>query len=703
MSGQQVAAPVQRIGDWLEFAEDGGVTVFTGKVEVGQNVRTALTQAVADELRVPVESIRLVMADTARVPFDAGTFGSRSTPAMAPQLRRVAAAAREALLDLAAERWEANRADLQVDGGKITHPETGQTLSFGELAAGSGGQPLAQPVPEDVAAHGPDDWTVAGTSVPKVEARALVTGAHRYASDVALPGMLHGKVVRPAGFNATLPSIDTKTAESLPGVTVVHEGNFVGVAAPDAATAMLAATTVRAEWDVPPQPSARELWEYFRTHPGEQPENQRFRGGEQHASGSIDDGLKQADHVLEQTYTAAYIAHAPLEPRAAVAQWADGGGAAGGGETKKLTVWTGTQRPFGVRQQLMEVFGLPEEAVRVIVPDTGAGYGGKHYGDAAIEAARLAKAAGKPVKLVWTREEEFSWAYARPAALIDVRAGVRADGTLAAWDYENFNAGAAGIRTPYDVANQRIVYHVTRTPLRQGSYRALAATANTFARESAMDELARLVGLEPLAFRLKNLKDERLRAVLEAAAQAFGWGQSEPAPGRGCGLACGVEKGGYVATCAEVAAEATPDGRMADIRIVRVAEAFECGAVVNPDHLRSQMEGAIVQGIGGALWEQLDFASGRLLNPRFSQYRVPRFGDVPKIETVLVDRKDLPSAGAGETPIIGIAPAVANAVFQATGIRLRGMPLLGPAGAAVTSPVLPPRRQADAGRGGQAG
>src|SRR6266542_2969902 len=265
MSRQQVVTPVQRIGDCIEIGEDGGVTVFTGKVEVGQNVRTALTQAVADELRVPVESVRLVMADTARVPFDAGTFGSQSTPAMAPRLRRAAAAAREALLDLAAEQWEANRADLRIEGGKITHPETGQAFSFGELAAG--GAVLAQAVPEDVATHGPDDWTVAGTSVPKVDAHALVTGAHRYASDVALPGMLHGKVVRPAGFNAALRSVDTNAAESLPGVTVAQEGDFVGVAAPDVSTATLAAAMVRAEWDVPAQPSARELWEYFRTHP----------------------------------------------------------------------------------------------------------------------------------------------------------------------------------------------------------------------------------------------------------------------------------------------------------------------------------------------------------------------------------------------------------------------------------------------------
>jgi isoquinoline 1-oxidoreductase len=323
----------------------------------------------------------------------------------------------------------------------------------------------------------------------------------------------------------------------------------------------------------------------------------------------------------------------------------------------------------------------------VVVPDTGSGYGGKHTGEAAIEAARLARAAGVPIKLVWTREEEFTWAYFRPAGVMDVTSGVRADGTLTAWEFHNYNAGPAAIRTPYEVPHQRIEYHVSRSPLRQGSYRALAATANIFARETHMDELAHLVGIDPLAFRLRNLRDERLRAVLEAAAERFGWGGSQPAAGpaepagahggapgeaRGAGLACGTEKGGYVATCAEVAV----DRATGQVRIVRVVEAFECGAIVNPDHLRLQIEGAIVQALGGALFEAVEFADGRVLNAGLSRYRVPRFADAPAIETVLVDRKDLPSAGAGETPLVGLAPAAGNAIFAATGVRLRALPLV---------------------------
>jgi len=655
----------QTVDAWLRVEPDGTVTVFTGKVEVGQNIRTALTQVVAEELRLPVSRVNLVMADTARVPFDMGTFGSQSTPRMVPQLRRAAATAREALLDMAANRWEASRDDLRVDDGAITHPETGESFGYAELA---GGRPLRVPIPEEAALTPADEWRLIGTSVPKVEARALVTGAHRYASDVARPGMLHGKVLRPAGFGARLASVDASAAEAIPDVTVVRDGDFVGVAAPDTSTAAWALAAVRAQWEVPEQPSSRDLWDYFKTHPAD-PGGAPPPGGlvEPVVVGAPDEALAGAEHTAAATYTIAYIAHAPLEPRAAVAEWTDG----------KLTVWTGTQRPFGVKQQLVELFDLPEADVRVIVPDTGSGYGGKHQGDAAVEAARLARATGRPVKVSWTREEEMTWAYFRPAALMELRGGASADGTLVAWEQQTWNAGASALRTPYRVANERAVFHATRSPLRQGAYRALASTANIFARESHMDELAHLVGLDPLAFRLRNLADDRLRAVLEAAAERFGWGELQPAPGRGIGCACGVEKGGYVATCAEVLAEPTASGGVANLRVVRVVEAFECGAVVNPDHLRATIEGAIVQGLGGALWEAIDFADGRVLNPRFSQYRVPRFADVPPIEVVLLDRRDLPSAGAGETPITGIAPAIANALFHATGLRRRSMPLLG--------------------------
>jgi isoquinoline 1-oxidoreductase len=647
----------QEIGAWLHIDENGAITVYTGKVEIGQNIRTSLTQVVAEELRTPVERIRLVMADTQLTPFDMGTFGSQTTPQMARQLRRVAAAARETLLDLAAEKEKVKRDALVVQDGKVIEPQSKKSFEFGQLTKG---KKLAKAIGQDVAVTPAEQWKVAGTSFAKVDGREFVTGAHKYSSDIKRPGMLFGKVFRPSRFKATLESVDTKEAEAMPDVKVVREGSFVGVVGPTAQVAERALAAIQSHWNEKPQPSSDELFKYLKEHPAQG--RGGFGGGGGGAQGSVADALKAADQKLQATYTIAYIAHAPLEPRAAVAEWSG----------EKLTVWTGTQRPFGVRGELAQALEIPADRIRVIVPDTGSGYGGKHNGEAAIEAARLAKAAGKPVKLVWTREEEFTWAYFRPAGVIEVTAAANKDGTLTAWEFHNYNSGASALRTPYEVPNVQQQFHGADSPLRQGSYRALAATANHFARETHMDELAHVLQIDPLAFRLKNLKPEsRLRAVLEAVAKQFEWGKGRPAPGHGFGIAGGTEKGSYVASCAEVAADAA-SGR---VKVIRVVTAFECGAVLNPDHLKNQIEGAVVMGLGGALFEAVKFANGKILNPKFSEYRVPRFTDTPILETVLLDRKDLPSAGAGETPIVAVAPAVGNAIFAATGIRLRSMPM----------------------------
>ena len=646
------------IGAWLHIGADSQITAYTGKVEIGQNLRTSLAQVVAEELRVPLTAIRLVMADTALTPYDRGTFGSMSTPGMAPQLRKAAAAARELLLDMAAERGKTERKVLVVADGKITNQATKQAFSFGEL---TDGKKMVKAISSDTPVTPAAEWKVEGTSPAKVNARDLVTGRHRYASDMKRPGLLVGKILRPDAFNATLESLDARDAASMPGVTVVHEKNFIGVAAANEQLAERALATIKAEWKAPPQLSSQELYKYLKEHPAEGGGRGGFGGRGNQKQGDIDKGLAAADHKLEATYTIAYIAHCPLEPRAALAEWHDG----------KLTVWTGTQVPFGVRRELTEAFHLQPDKVRVIVPDLGSGYGGKHTGEAALEAARLAKAAGKPVQVNWTREEEFTWAYFRPAGVIEVKSGVRKDGTLTAWDFHNYNSGGSALNTLYAVPDQRHQFHFTRSPLRQGSYRALAATANHFARETHMDELAHVVGLDPLEFRLKNLKDARLRAVLESAAKQFGWGNGKPAGGHGYGLACGSEKRSYVATCAEVAI----DSATGKVQVVRAVTAFECGAILNPNHLKNQIEGAVVMGLGGALFEAIAFENGKITNPRFARYRVPRFSDVPVLETVLLDRKDLPSVGAGETPIVAIAPAIGNALFAATGKRLRSMPL----------------------------
>lgn len=627
----------------IHLGEDGRITVLTGKVEVGQGSRTQLTQAAAEELGVPVDRITLIMGDTALTPDDGGTFGSRTTPATVPAVRKAAAAARRILLELSREQ--------------------GRELTYADLArSAEAAKRFEQAVPPDIALTPTRDRKVLGTSVARVNGRDIVTGGHRYPSDIVRPGMLYGKVLRPPSYGATLAGIDLEPARRMPGVAVVRDGQFVGCAAPTSYRAEQAVEAVAktASWEQPPHPSSRELFDYLKQHARPaQPGAVRTRG-------APDSGLAPAQ-VLGAVYRTAYIQHAPLEPRAAVAEWQ--------GET--LTVWTGTQTPMRVREELAEAFRLPAARVRVIVPDTGGAFGGKHTGECAVEAARLAKAAGKPVSLRWSREEEFTWAYFRPAALIELKAGLDEHGRIVLWEFTNINSGAAALESPYEIPHAREQFLASDSPLRQGSYRVLAATANNFARECFMDELAAKAGADPLDFRLAHLKNERLRAVLETAAERFGWRRrrAQRVEGRGVGLACGTEKGSYVAACVEVAVDRT----RGEIRVLSVTQAFECGAIQNPANLKAQAEGCVIMTLGGTLKEEIRFENGRILNARFSRYPVPRFADVPPIETILLDRRDLASAGAGETPMIAVPPAVANAVFDACGVRLRSLPLRGEA------------------------
>jgi nicotinate dehydrogenase subunit B len=634
-TNQQTAS--SDLGAWIHMDEAGHVTACTGKTEIGQNIRTSLAQAVADELRVPLSSVSLLMADTDLVPFDQGTFGSLSTPRMAPVLARAAATAREILIGRAAAVWTVDRGSLTCKDGRITAGS--RSAAFGELVKG---QKLAGVVAADAPIASPGAWTLRGTAAGKVDGRSFVTGRHRYTPDVTRPGMMYGRVIRSDGYTGTLSTVDDSKARAIPGVLVVRDGDFAGIVAPTERIAQRAAAALRVEWRIPQGlPSSDTIYEYLK-------KSESAGGGRGNApseAGDVTAARAAAARTFEATYHIPYIAHVPLEPRCAVAEWTDG----------KLTVWTGTQRPFGVRSELATAFRVPEERVRVIVPDTGSAYGGKHTGEYAIEAARLAKAAGKPVKLVWTRKEEFSYGYFRPAGVIDVKAGVDSAGRLMLWEFDNWNSGASAIRTPYQIPNQRIRFHPTDSPLRQGSYRGLAATANHYAREMHMDAIARALKVDAVEFRLKHLDDERMRAVLTTVARKSGW-PTPSAAGRALGIACGTEKGSYVATAAEVSRAG--DG----FKVEKLIVAFECGAIVNPDGLNNQVEGSVIQGLGGALFEAIEFAEGAIVNGRMATYRVPRFKDTPPIEVVLLDRKDLPSAGAGETPIVCVAPAIGSAV-----------------------------------------
>lgn len=695
---QAVAAPVQGggrgsdrqsasgVSAWLHIGPDGRVRVFSGKVEVGQNVRTSLAQAVAEELRVPMESIEMVLGDTDQCPFDQGTFGSRSTPTMSPQLRQAAATAREALIALAAKELEVDPSRLSAQEGKVMVIGSGsgsnseRALSYAELAKKMSAD---LPVRRDAALTPPSEWKVMGQSASKVNGRDIVTGAHRYSIDLRRPGVLHAKILRPPSLGAELVSVDVSGVSSIPEAKVVREGDFVGVAAPSVRLAERALSAIKAEWNEKPQPSNKDLWDILRGASEEwiaedeapsnldpwtvqEPGDWAFMAtaSKTHATiNLIPDIVRDPvtdSATLETVYRCPYIAHVPLEPRSALAEF-DG---------SKLTVYTGTQRPFGVRGEVMQATGLPESQVRVIVPDTGSGYGGKHSGDAAVEAARMAKALKTSLHLAWTRAEEFMFAYFRPAGVIDLQASANGAGKLTTWSHVNFNSGGAGIRCPYDVPNPEIQNRNANTPLRQGSYRTLAATFNNFARETAIDELAHAVGIDPLKFRLDNLSDPRLVAVLRAVADRIDYEKTRP-EGVTVAVACGTEKGGFVANAVELSVE-TSTGH---IRLIRIVTAFECGKIVNPDHCENQVLGSVLQGLGGALFERIEFANGKILNGALAKYRVPRFSDIPPVETILLDRPDLPSAGAGEAAIVAIAPAIGNAVYKATKVRLRDLPL----------------------------
>jgi isoquinoline 1-oxidoreductase len=612
-------------GAWLHIASSGAVTAFTGKVDVGQDNRTALRLLVAEELHVPLTDVRLSMGDTDLCPYDMGTFGSRSMPDAGVALRRVAAFARDLL------------------------PVEARTRRV-EIVEG---EPALAP---------PARWGLAGTPHAPPRMVDAVTGALHFVSDLSCPGLRHGAVLRPPFPGATLRSLDSSALDGRSDVTLVRTPALTGVVATDVMTARLALSELKVEWGEAGLPSGDELEGFLRAHLNVRTEG--WGGPYRYEAGDVDAGLDKAALRCRATYTTAYISAASLETRAAIAVYDDDG---------RLTIWTGTQTPFLVRSQVASSLELAEEQVRVIVPPTGGGFGGKHAGGVATEAAVLAREVGAPVRVAWSRHEEFTAGTLRPAAVIDVEAGCSSDGDLVAWSFTNINSGAAAIGSPYRTANERVEYQPAASPLTSGAYRALAATANNFARESQIDEMARRLGRDTVEYRRTNIEDARLAAVTSVAAEHFGWADwDEPdarSAGSGRGIACGLEKDARVATAAEVRAS---DGRF---EVVRLVTAYECGAIVNPETVRNQIEGATVMALGGALFEEIEFTEGVITNGSFTSYRVPRIADVPAIEVILMDRPDLPSSGARETPMIAIAPAIANAIFDATGQRLRSLPL----------------------------
>ncbi|HXF04432.1 MAG TPA: molybdopterin cofactor-binding domain-containing protein [Blastocatellia bacterium] len=644
---------------YLRIGEDGRVTVYSGKIEMGQGVVTSLAQMAADELGVSLDAITMVMGDTDLCPWDMGTFGSMSTRFFGPALRAAAAEARAVLLELASEHLQVPKEKLTADNGVIfVSDDRSRRVTYGQLARG---QKIIRRLEGKAVLKSVSEFTIMGKPTPRRDAIAKVTGAAQFAGDIRLPGMLYAKILRPPAHGARLKSVDTTAAEKIPGVTVVKENDLIAVLHSDPETAAAALEQVRAEFETPPATvDDRTIFEHvIKNAPAPQ---------ERERKGDLAEGEKLAVSLFEATYVNGYGAHAPIETHTAVASF----------EGERLIVWASTQTPFPLQQQIAQSLNLPLEKVRVITPFVGGGFGGKSNNRQAMEAARLAKITGKPVQVMWSREEEFFYDTFRPAAVVKIRSGLDRQGKICLWDYQVYFAGPRSAEQFYDVPHNLMrVYgrwgqDPTRVhPFATGPWRAPGANLNVFARESQIDMMAAKAKMDPLEFRLHNTSDARMRRVLQTVAERFGWKKAVAPSGRGVGIACGIDAGTYVAEIAEVAV----DRATGQVKVKRIVCAQDMGLVINPDGAQMQIEGCLMMGLGYALTEEIRFKGGQLLTTNFDTYQIPRFSMMPQIETVLIKNDELAPQGGGEPAIVPVGAAIANAIFDATGARLFEMPM----------------------------
>jgi len=644
---------------FLRIAEDGRVTCYTGKIEMGQGIITSLAQMLADELDVALDSVDMVMGDTDLCPWDAGTFGSMSTRFFGPPLRAAGAEARGVLLELASEQLGRPVEQLVVEDGVVfDRTDKSARVTYGQLAKG---KQIVRHLKSPAAVKTPTTLKVIGKPTTRRDALEKVTGKAKYAGDFRPPGMLYAKILRPPAHGATLKTVDTSGASKIKDVQVVRDGDLVAVLHeyPDVAEAAL--SQVKAEFSTP-QSDVDDVTIFDHLLKAA-PEGQDVSRGGDPAKGEA-----RATAVFDNTYLNSYVAHAPMEPHTAVAQI----------EGKKTTVWASTQSPFGAKDEAARALGCPPEDVRVIAPFVGGGFGGKTRNLQVVEAARLAKLTGKPVQVAWTRSEEFFDDSFRPAAVVKIKSGITAGGDIAFWDYHVYFAGTRGSEAFYNIADHATVSHSSgwggspgSHPFATGAWRAPGNNTNTFARESQIDIMAAKAGSDPVEFRLRHLRDEKMRGVLTTAAKKFGWTSAKPSGGRGYGVALGIDSGTFVATMAEVQV----DEKTGAIAVKRVVCAQNMGLCINPEGAKIQMEGCITMGLGYALAEEIHFKGGDILDRNFDTYQIPLFSWLPKIETVIVEDSNAPAQGGGEPAIITMGAVIANAVYSATGVRLLQLPM----------------------------
>jgi isoquinoline 1-oxidoreductase len=644
---------------FLRIGPDGRVDCYTGKIEMGQGIYTSLAQELADELDVPMESVHMVMGDTELCPWDMGTFGSVSTSVFGQALRRAAAEARAVLVELAAEQLKTPAVRLATDNGAVFDKEDKKNrVTYAQLAQG---KKIERHATGRVAVKTPAQFKVMGKSVTRWDARSKVTGVAQFAGDVRLPDMLYAEILRPPAHNAKLTSVDVSEAGQVKGALVIHEGDFVAVVHQYPDMAELALSKIKATFDNPPADlDDKNIFDHLLKVAPE--------GRVVAEAGDLSKGEGDAAAKFEATYLDGYKAHAAMEPHTAVVNF-DG---------SKATVWASSQNPFTLKQGVAKELGIAPEGVRVISPFVGGGFGGKTRNNQAIEAARLAKLTGKPVQVAWSRGEEFSYDAFRPAAIVKIKSGITGSGGISLWDYHVYYAGERGAEQFYHVPNHSTVAHGAAWgsapgthPFATGAWRAPGNSTNTFARESQIDIMAAKAGMDPLEFRMQNLTDTRMRRVLQVAAEKFGWKPAKAPSGRGWGIVCGIDAGTYVAAMAEIGVTKATG----EVKVKRVVCAQDMGLAVNPEGATIQMEGCITMGLGYALREHIRFKGQTVLDTNFDTYEIPRFSWVPKIETVIVENHEADPQGGGEPAIIVMGAVVANAVYDATGVRLFQLPL----------------------------
>ena len=657
---------------YLRINEDGSVTLLTGKVEYGQGIETGFRQLVAEELSIPFESVTAIMGQTDKSPWDLGTFGSLSTRLTGPRIRQAGAAMRMWLLELGAKQLGQDVSKLSLkDGSVVVTDDTSKSVTFAELAKGRKDTRELDP---KIPLKDPKTFTVVGQSIPRPDVAHKVNGEMKYGIDAAVEGMVWGKIVRPPGFGATLTNIDFSEAEKMPGFAgSFRDGDFAGIAAERLDQVQAALSKVKATWK--PSPSTTTSDTIFDLLLKTKDKGEII--GDDTGPGQERSNISTVTKPIEVTFRAPYVNHTPIEPRSALVQITD----------DKVNVWSSTQDPWTVQTVVAGIVGRDPKSVVVTPMAAGGAFGSKIVPMAEPEAAKLAKALKRPVKIVWSRDEEIGHGQYRPAMLVNITTGADGQGGIASWQYDLHSASyfpegsdqqnpaaadwSADIKEIYEVTVRRTTWFQSQSPLPPQYWRVNGASTNTWAREVTLDMLAEASNLDPVTFRKNLLKDnERMTAVLEAVVKKAGWKPGVGVTGQGIGIALGFDATTFVAEVARVEV----DQSTGEIMVKHVDVAIDCGLIVNPEAVKHQAEGSVVMGTSSALREIITFENGTVTNASFAQYAPITMRETPTIDVVFVEDKSNPMGGIGEPAVAPITGAIANAVYDLTGIRLFDTP-----------------------------